>query len=289
MSQNLRPLGAHMSIAGGIAKSIDRGIGVGCSAIQIFTGFNNRWVSRPLVPRDVEEFYRKRPLVQIILAHNNYLINLASPDTEKSKKSFDSMLQELHRAERLKLPYLVMHPGSHMGEGEKKGLARISTQLNNLIEQTRGYRLKILLETTSGQGTSLGHRFEHLAEILSSIKYPERIGVCLDTCHVFCAGYEIRTPDSYSKNLEKIDRLIGLSKIYAFHLNDSKGDLGSRKDRHQHIGKGFLGLEPFRLILNDPRFLKTPMILETPKGKDMDADKMNLSALRRMISYNEDP
>jgi len=277
-----RLLGAHMSIAGGVDRSIDRGVSLGCIVIQIFTGFNNRWVSRAIPPENLERFHRKRSLIRSIFGHNNYLINLASPDREKSRKSFVSMCEEMQRAEQLALPFLVIHPGSHMGNGEKRGLQRIAQQINGVLAETSGSTVGILLENTSGQGSNLGYRFEHLAEIISSIQDQGRIGVCFDTSHAFAAGYDLRTPEAYEATFEAFDRIIGLSRIRAFHLNDSKTGLGSRRDRHEHIGRGHLGTGAFRLLLHDERFVHVPMVIETPKGIGMEEDRRNLALLRSM-------
>lgn len=265
-----RLLGAHISIAGGVAKSIERGLSIGCTAIQIFTGFNNCWLSKDIPHDEVAAFHQKKSRVGIIFAHNNYLVNLASPDPEISRKSYRSMLNELQRAAILDLPFLVIHPGSHLGSGEKEGMARIARHLNDLFAETRESgesRIRVLLETTAGQGSNLGYRFEHLAEILSGVQDQDRVGICFDTCHVFAAGYDFRTLQGYERTFEEFDRTIGISRILAFHLNDSKHETGSRKDRHEHIGQGFLGLEAFRLLLNDKRFSHVPMVIETPKGK----------------------
>jgi deoxyribonuclease-4 len=273
-----------MSISDGISKSIDRGLSIGCTAIQIFTGYNNRWISKPLQNEDLKSFHQKSSLLKVIFAHNNYLINPASNDPVKSKKSFSSMLNEIKRTEQLKLPFLVIHPGSHLGSGERRGVQLIAKRLNILFAETKNSNVRVLLENTAGQGTNLGYRFEHLAEILSLIKYQDQIGICFDTCHSFAAGYDLSNQKSYEKTFESFSRIIGTSHIYAFHLNDSKSGLGSRKDRHEHIGKGFLGLEAFRLLLNDERFAHLPMILETPKGKAMDDDKKNLAVLHSLIN-----
>ncbi|MGA1842624.1 MAG: deoxyribonuclease IV [bacterium] len=278
-----RLLGAHMSISNGISKSIDRGLSIGSTAIQIFTGYNNRWISKPLQDEDLRNFHKKRSSLMMILAHNNYLINLASIDPVKSKKSFNSMLDEIERAEKLKLPFLVIHPGSHLGIGEKRGMQLVAERLNILFSETANSTVRILLENTAGQGTNLGYRFEHLAEILSMIKDQDRIGVCFDTCHAFAAGYDLRNREAYEKTFESFSGVIGICHLNTFHINDSKTGLGSRRDRHEHIGEGFLGLEAFRLLLNDERFVHLPMILETPKGRAMDEDKRNMEVLYSLI------
>ncbi|MEW5801208.1 MAG: deoxyribonuclease IV [bacterium] len=291
-----RLLGAHVSIAGGITRSIERGLSIGCNAIQIFTGYNNRWVSKAIPPEDMAGFHREKSRVGIIFAHNNYLVNLASPNSETARKSYRSMLEELQRAESLGLPFLVIHPGSHLGSGEREGLSRISRHLNSLLAETSGSSLQILLETTAGQGSNLGYRFEHLLEILSLVHNQDRIGICFDTCHSFAAGYDFRTPTGYRSTFEEFDRIIGTSRIMAFHLNDSRYEAGSRKDRHEHIGQGALGLEAFRLLLNDERFAHVPMVIETPKGREkgkrtetgtgMEEDRRNLALLRSLIQNN---
>ncbi|MCL6582866.1 MAG: deoxyribonuclease IV [bacterium] len=284
----MRLLGAHLSIAGGVSKSIERGVSLGCAAIQIFTGFSNRWHSKPIPDEQLCAFRQQRDRLKVIFAHNNYLINLASPEPVISSRSYESMLEEMERAQALGLPYLVIHPGSHLGRGEEEGLRAVAQHLNSLFADTRGSCLRILLETTAGQGSNLGYRFEHLAKIISSVHSPERVGICFDTCHVFAAGYDLRTQQGYEKTFLEFDRLIGTSAIFAFHLNDSKYELGSRKDRHEHIGQGLLGMEAFRLLLNDERFAHVPMVIETPKGKGgfsggLSEDKRNLAVLRSLI------
>jgi deoxyribonuclease-4 len=217
------------------------------------------------------------------VAHNSYLINLASPDNDLYKKSIDAMLIEIERAEALGLPYIIMHPGAHVGSGDDTGLARIADSLNLLFERTKGYRVSLLLETTAGQGTVLGHRFEHIAEIIDKINYSKRVGVCLDTCHSYVAGYDIKK--RYDAVFNEFDKIIGLKRLKAFHLNDTLKVLGSRVDRHWHIGKGKLGLETFERLLRDERFKELPMILETPKGMDEDGNDMdvvNLGILRKL-------
>ncbi len=273
-----------MSIAGGLERAAERGRSVGCNTIQIFTKNNSQWKGKPLTEAQVERFRQAQAESGIapIFAHDCYLINLASPERGNYQKSFYAFLDEMRRAERLGLPYLVMHPGAHLGSGETRGLKRVIRAFDRLHGKTEGYRLMVLLETTAGQGTALGYRFEHLAEIIQGVERPERLGVCFDTCHVLAAGYDFRTPAGYRKVMRQFDRTLGLQRLRVFHLNDSKKPLGSRVDRHEHIGKGQVGREAFRMILQDRRFLKVPKVLETPKGKDQAEDRMNLRTLRRL-------
>ncbi|HAG07776.1 MAG: putative endonuclease 4 [Clostridia bacterium 62_21] len=279
------PLGAHMSIAGGMDKAILRGQSIGCETIQVFTKSSNRWRAKPLVSEEIARFKQAREESGInpVFGHTSYLINLGSPDEDLWQKSVDSFLVEMERCAALGLPYLVMHPGAHMGAGEDVGLRRIGRALDEILARTEGSGVIILLETTAGQGSNIGYRFEHLARLIEESAYPDRLGVCFDTCHAFAAGYDLRTPEAFHRTFEEFDALIGIDRLKAIHLNDSRGDLGSRIDRHEHIGLGKLGLEPFRLLLNDPRFRNLPMVLETPKGPDMKEDVMNLATLRSLI------
>jgi len=276
-------LGAHMSISGGIEKSIIRGQSIGCRAIQIFTKNASQWRARSLREEEVRLFKELGTTSgMLVFAHTSYLINLASPNPEMRSKSIDSFLLELERCALLGLPFLVTHPGAHLGAGENTGLTRITGALKEICSRTEGQAVTILLENTAGQGSTLAGCFEHLAEIMEKSSHPNRLGVCFDTCHAFAAGYDLRTPDSYGRVFERFDSLIGLKKIKAIHLNDSRGGLGSRLDRHEHIGLGQLGLEPFRLLLNDPRFHNLPMILETPKGRELKEDVQNLITLKSL-------
>jgi deoxyribonuclease-4 len=280
------PLGAHMSIAGGVDRALLRGHQIGCQTIQLFTKSNHRWAASPLEDETIERWYRNRDETGIapIVAHDSYLINLASPDDELWQRSLDAFVVEMERCETLSIPYLVMHPGSHTGSGEEAGLRRIAMALDRAFERRPGARVKVLLETTAGQGTSLGYRFEHLAQIRALTSADDRLGICFDTSHVLAAGYDIRTPEGYEDTFQQLDRVIGLEQLFVFHVNDSKRDLGSRVDRHQHIGQGYVGLEGFRLLLNDRRFCGHPMLLETPKGPDMREDVENLAILRGLIT-----
>ncbi|OGC08536.1 deoxyribonuclease IV [candidate division WOR-1 bacterium RIFOXYD2_FULL_36_8] len=278
-----RFLGSHMSIAGGVDKAIERGALIDCTAIQIFVKNNNQWFGKPLPKDEIERFKKLQKETGIfVFAHAGYLINLASPKKDNYEKSIKSMLDEIERCEALSLPFIVIHPGSHTGEGEKFGIKKVTESLNLLIKKTKGYKVKIALETTAGQGSGLGYKFEHFEHWFTSVDNKERLGVCFDTCHSYTAGYDIKTESGYKETFSLFDKLIGIKNLLAFHLNDSKKELGSKKDRHEHIGEGTLGKEPFRLILNDKRFIDKPMVLETPKDPDMKLDVKNLSILKSL-------
>lgn len=279
------PFGAHMSIAGGIDQALRRGQEVGCETIQVFVKNANRWAAKPLTDKDVTRFQRALRETEIspVVAHNSYLINIASPNEELWMKSLEALIIEVERCAALKIPFLVMHPGAHTGAGEEVGLHRVTTALNEMLNRTKNSRVTILLESTSGQGSVLGGRFEHLAELLNESFCPERLGICLDTCHIFTAGYDLRTPEVCAETFKKFDQIVGLAELKAIHLNDSQGELGSRRDRHEHIGMGRIGLEGFRWIVNNPELSSLPMILETPKGADMKEDRDNLGILRSLI------
>jgi len=273
-----------MSIAGGVPQALVRGKELGCLTIQIFTKSANQWKARELTPEEVAEFNRKKEEIKIwpVIAHDSYLINLGAPDEDRLQRSRESFLMEMQRTELLGLPYLVTHPGSHLEAGEKEGLKRIAESIDWLHRRTEGLKMMILLETTAGQGTNLGYRFEHFSAIMDMVEDASRLGFCFDTCHVFGAGYDLRTRNAFERTIEEFDKVLSLERLKVFHLNDSKNDLGSRIDRHQHIGKGTIGLDAFRFLLNDSRFSHLPKILETPKGKDMTEDKMNLAVLESL-------
>lgn len=279
--------GAHMSVAGGMCNAVADSIRHACDTVQVFTKNASQWKGKPLAQADVQAFRRaiQDAGLKKNLSHNSYLINLASQDELAFAKSLEAMVDEVKRAEDLGLDYLVAHPGSHLGAGEEVGLATIAQGLDQVHDRCKGFRVKILLEITAGQGTNLGNRFEHIGSILQQVKQPERLGVCFDTCHAFAAGYAMGTKEEYEATFQKFDEAIGLNKLLAFHVNDSKKKLGSRVDRHDHIGKGEMGLEPFRFLVNDKRFEKHPMILETPKeeGEDEDMDSVNLRQLRELV------
>jgi deoxyribonuclease-4 len=283
------PFGAHMSIAGGMYQAVWRGQKAGCDTIQVFVKNANRWKAKELTEKDINDFLQalKETGIGPVVAHNSYLINLASPDEDLWLKSLEAMIVEVERCTSLGIPYLVMHPGAHSGAGEEVGLTRITNALNEIIKRTEHSQVMLLLETTAGQGSILGGRFEHLAELISSCYYPERLGVCLDTCHIFTAGYDLRTAEACEKTFREFDEIIGLDNLKAIHVNDSKGELGSHRDRHEHIGMGQIGLEGFRWIVNNPLLNPLPMLLETPKGPDLKEDMDNLSLLRSLIEKQE--
>ena len=275
-----------MSIAGGYDKAVERAAAAGCQCVQIFTKNNNQWRAKEIFDDDVTRFQRalKERKLTHPLAHASYLINLASPEKGLWRKSVDAMVVELQRADRLGIPYVVVHPGAYTSSSEAKGIRAIVRALNEVHRQTRTLSAQCLLETTAGQGTCLGCTFEQLARMLDGVRDPEQLGVCFDTCHVFAAGYAFGTVEDYRGMMRQFNRIIGTRLIKAIHLNDSKREFGARVDRHEHIGKGHLGREPFRNLLCDRRFRKKPMYLETPKGErnGKDLDVINLRTLRRL-------
>jgi deoxyribonuclease IV len=273
-------LGAHMSIAGGYHLAAEKGGALGCTAIQIFTKNERQWRAKPITDDDASLFRGAvaQHGIQAAFAHDTYLHNLASPNPDLWRKSVDAFAEELERCERLGLDYLVSHPGSPGDSGAAAGIGRTREALAEITKRTSGFRSQILLETTAGQGATLGSRFDEMARLIEGF---DRIGVCFDTCHVFAAGYDLRTRASYDDVMGEFDRLIGFARLRAFHLNDSKKDLGCRVDRHEHIGRGFIGRDAFRFIMNDERFAAVPKVLETPKENDM--DPVNLAVLRALV------
>src|SRR5919107_1296961 len=260
-------LGAHLSIAGGLPRAVDRAEASGCEALQIFTKSAGQWRARELPASEIGLFKRRvrQTRIRPVVAHNSYLINLAAADAALRARSIASLRDELHRADALGLDGLVMHPGSYTSGSEQSGLRMIAEGLSDIVASRPDGKTRILLEHTAGQGTNLGHRFEHLAEIIERLGGPPPPGVCLDTCHLIAAGYDICSQQGYEETFRQFGRIVGFSRLRAFHFNDSKKPCGSRVDRHEHIGKGCIGLEPFRWLLNDPRFAGLPMLLETPK------------------------
>jgi len=277
-------LGAHESVSKGIHLAFARIARVGGESLQIFTRNQRQWNPKDLQPDETRRFHDAwlQNGEMIVASHASYLINLAAAKEDLRGKSISAFVGELRRCHVLQIPYVVIHPGSHGGDGVESGLERFTEALDEVIAQA-GSDTMILLETTAGQGTSLGSRFEEIAHIRNRSRFPEKLGVCLDTCHVFAAGYDLRTSAAYTKTMDEFDRTIGLKHLHFFHLNDSKKELGSRVDRHEHIGRGCIGLGGFTWLLNDERFRTHPMTLETPKGADLQEDIDNLRVLRGLI------
>lgn len=278
-------LGAHVSIAGGISKAPERGAEVGCGVIQLFTQNSNQWKGKAVSEEEALLFRKNLAAAGIseAISHDIYLINLAAAPGEVRDKSLIAFKEEMERCALLGIKKIVMHPGSHNGDGVETGIKRICEAFAELFSMVPTYTGKVLLENTAGQGTNIGSRFEELKAIIEGCATPERFGICFDTCHAFAAGYPIGEKEGYRTAFEELDRAVGLARVQAFHLNDTKKGLASRVDRHEHIGKGVLGLEAFRLILNDPRFAGIPKVIETPKEDSSEMDRINLKALRDLV------
>lgn len=278
-------LGAHMSIGGGVHRAIERARSIASTAMQIFVKNNMQWFARPFAPNEIKAFleHAQRHELAAVFAHANYLINLAATNPQFHANSIRALAEELTRADQLRLPFLVLHPGAHLGAGEEAGLKKIARSIDQVFAKIPTVKTKIALETTAGQGSCLGHTFEQLAYLLTNVREPERLCICLDTAHVFAAGFDLTTAAGTKKMFRDFDRVIGLRHLAALHLNDSKTARGSRVDRHEHIGKGQIGLEAFRVIMCDRRFRKIPKVLETPKGKDLREDVENLATLRSLM------
>ena len=273
-------LGAHTSTAGGVAQAIVRAKSCGFTAAQIFVKNNKQWFAPPLSDAEASAFRAAQKESGLyIFAHNSYLVNLASQDPQMFATSVKAMIQELERAEALNLPFLVMHPGSHGGAGEEAGLKRICEGLNKIVEATKGYKCKMALEIIAGQGNALGYQLEQLAVLIESVKNETRFGICLDTAHLYAAGYNIRTRAGYDATFDQVEKLFGVKRVLGLHLNDSKVPLGKRVDRHEHLGNGEIGIDCFHWLVQDPRWARTPMVLETPKSEDMHEDIDNLKKL----------
>ena len=275
-----------MSIAGGLHLAFTRIQKVKGESLQIFLSNQRQWKTLPLTAEMIEDFHQqwKKTNSMPVAAHDSYLINLAAPDPTTLERSVAAFADELQRAATLEIPFLITHPGSHRGEGVEAGLERFAENMDRAITRSKTSTVMVLIENTAGQGTNLGSTFEEISFIISESQYGERLGVCFDTSHAFAAGYDIRTRVTYEDTLSTFDQIIGLERLRFFHINDSKRPLDSRVDRHEHIGKGEIGLKGFRLLLNDPRFRQHPMVLETPKGKELKEDKANLEVLRSLIA-----
>jgi len=275
-----------MSIRGGVSMAIERARSIDCTAMQVFVKNNMQWFARPLTAEEIRAFLNhvQRGELLSVFGHANYLINLAATNPQFHANSIRALAEELVRADQLELPFLVLHPGAHLGAGEEAGLKKIAGSIDEVFWKIPKVRTKIALEITAGQGSCIGHRFEHLAHIIANVREPERLRVCLDTAHLFAAGYDINSESGVKKTFQKFDRVIGRDRLVAIHVNDSKTQRGSRVDRHEHIGKGQIGLEAFRFIMRSPRFRKIPKVLETPKEKDLAEDVINLKTLRRLAN-----
>ena len=282
-----RPLlGAHMSIAGGVGEALIRGQKVGCDCIQIFTKSSRQWAAKPYTAGEIAAFRQNQVEtgIKIVVAHDSYLLNLGAPDEKLRKRSVAGLIDEMERCEALGVPFLIAHPGSHVGSGEAAGVKAIAHSIDEVHEACGGLKVRLALEITAGQGTNLGYRFEQMGRIFDSVKQNDRLRLCFDTEHAFAAGYDLRSEEGYEQAFSELDRHIGLKRLVAFHLNDSKKPLNSRVDRHEHIGKGHLGLDAFRRLLHDRRFFGLPMCLETPKGPELKEDAENLATLRKLLA-----
>ncbi len=278
-------LGTHVSVAGGVSTAFQRATAIGCTTMQIFVKNANQWAAKPIATDEIQRFREAAAVspVRPVIAHAAYLINLCAKNNRVLEKSRAAFEDELRRCEQLGVHALVLHPGAHLGEGEEVGLRMIAESLNIIHERIPDYRVLTALETTAGQGTTLGYRFEHLREIIDRVEQKSRLAVCMDTCHLFAAGYPIHTIDGWNEVIQSFDEIVGLRRLAVVHTNDSKKPFGSRRDRHEHIGKGMIGLEGFRMLMNDPRFFSVPKILETEKSEDMHEDVENMQRLRSLL------
>lgn len=277
--------GTHASAAGGVDKALQRAVDVGATSAQIFSKNERQWVAKPLDPAVVENFHKERERLAIrqMVIHDSYLINLASPKEDLLMKSIGAFTDEIERADQLDIAYLVTHPGAHTGSGEEAGIRQVADSLNRIHDTLPHSKVITCLETTAGQGTTLGRTFEELAQMVELIDDKARVGICLDTCHIFAAGYDLRTEEFTRSVIDEFDRVLGLDRLKVLHLNDSKMPFASNKDRHEHIGKGEIGLPAFRALVNDPRLAGLPAILETEKDAAGDYDRMNLDILRSLV------
>lgn len=274
-----------MSIAGGVDKALLEGKKVDCDVIQIFTKSSRQWAAQPYSKEEIQNFLtnQKETGIVTVIAHDSYLLNLGSPDEGLRKRSVRAFADEMERCETLSIPYLIAHPGAHVGSGEEEGIKAIGRSLDEIHKACPGFKARIALEITAGQGSNLGYRFEQIRSMIDATEESDRLRVCFDTEHAFAAGYDIRAKEGYERTFGEFDEKIGLKLLAAFHLNDSKKEFHSRVDRHEHIGKGHIGVEAFRLLMNDQRFWGIPMCLETPKGPDLKEDRENLTLLRSLI------
>ncbi|HEX2835930.1 MAG TPA: deoxyribonuclease IV [Thermoanaerobaculia bacterium] len=275
-------IGAHISTKGGLHTVFERAAAIDASAVALFAKNSNQWKGKVMTDDDCATFSSLRN-VQPLLTHASYLINLATTNAEFHRKSLEAMADELDRAERLGIHAVVLHPGAHLGAGVDQAIDQIARSFDRIHRKLKSHRVVTLLETAAGQGSCVGCTFEELGRMLKLVDDPSRLGICIDTCHVFAAGYDLRTREGYERAIAEVEEHVGIENVGAFHLNDSKKPLGSRVDRHEHIGKGELGLEPFRFLLNDARFTRIPKVLETPKPVEHESDRENLRVLRSLI------
>ncbi|MDY6987336.1 MAG: deoxyribonuclease IV [Thermodesulfobacteriota bacterium] len=278
-------LGAHFSIAGGLHRALETASQYGCPVLQLFTKNASTWKERQLSAEEIRQFERagRQGNIEVVCSHAAYLINLASPDRVQYERSVKALGNELRRSSQLAIPYVVLHPGAHMGRGGDHGLRQVAKGIDAAFEQVPEGGCHLLLETTAGQGTNLGRTFEQLAAIADRVEAKGRLGFCFDTCHVFAAGYDLRTKKAYDLTMSAFDRVLGLERLHIIHVNDAKKGLGSRVDRHEHIGQGAIGIEAFGFIMNDSRLRSMAKILETPKGNGVDHDRLNLERLRALV------
>ncbi len=278
-------LGAHESIAGGVYRAVERAESIGATALQVFTKNSNRWVAPPLTAGDAANYKTalSKSSIRSVISHDSYLINLCAADPAILEKSRRALVDEIRRCETLGIGLLNFHPGAHMGAGDEAGITLIAESLDIVHRETRGSGVLSVVETTAGQGSALGHRFEHLAAIISAVADRDRMAVCIDTCHIFAAGYDLRDGESYERTMAEFGEIVGFDRLRAIHVNDSKTPLGSRVDRHAHIGEGHIGTEGFGHLMNDARLKDVPKILETPKGDDLAEDRTNMETLRKLF------
>jgi len=279
-------LGAHISTVGGVHTAFARGARIGCTTMQVFVKNNNQWSGKALTDEDVAKYKTEEAKTTIapVVAHAAYLINLCATNADTLKRSRNAVVDELKRCEAFGIRALIFHPGAHLGAGEEEGIKRIAESLNLAHDKTQGFRVLSALECTAGQGSAIGYRFEHLRGIIDLVDEKKRMAVCLDTCHLFAAGYNIGTEQGWNAVIEEFDRIVGLHRLVAVHTNDSKRECGSRVDRHEHIGKGMIGLTAFRMVMNDPRLAHVPKILETEKSEDMHEDVENMNVLKSLLT-----
>ncbi len=284
-------IGTHVSARGGLHCAYERGTRIGCTTIQVFTKNSNQWEGRPIADEDIQKYKtaQAKATISPVVAHAAYLINLSAVNQAVLRKSRKALEDELQRCEAFGLHGLIFHPGAHMGKGEGEGIRRVAESVNLVHEKTAGFRTLTILETTAGQGSALGYRFEQLRAIIDGIEQKQRVAVCIDTCHLFAAGYPIQTESGWESTMREFDAILGFNRLAVVHVNDSRRELGSRIDRHEHIGKGRIGKEGFRMLMNDPRFRRLPKILETEKSEDMHEDVENMAVLRSLAQNSLSP